>query len=641
MHILKKIIFLTILSILFTSCSQEENLKIQKKYSSYIVNTWSIDSTNQYIWYSRWIEQVMLATKSPWRIKYLEKNIWDSVYVWELLASLDSAEARTGYNTANNIKNSLESLKNSTDIALNEQIKAMEAKIEQIKIGVDWIKLWFEDVKNITENQIITAEVWVKQAKIWLETAQVNLDETKNILNIKKENLIAGSKSAITQSLILNESIIAFSDKLLWVTKENKRNNDKFENYLWKKDSNHFKNTKIIFLETKILFDEYKLYYENNIENNIKISEKIIIEWLKKAEFLAEKEKILLKEIYKVLDNSIENIYFTVQTIMDFQKQTSILWINLENSLLMVEWNFVLWIKWSLQNFDNFDWESKKAISILEKQISLAKAWLETAQKTLEQYKSMSIWEVNNIETKKNISSKQLDEAIAWLKALKAKKEASLREIDAKITEVNGWKNSAWVMINNWKIFAPFSWIITKKLAEKWQVINAGMPIYEIANTKVITIKTNISDTIHNNLNLWDIIENIKIDSLDKLYSWKITSISKSLNQITKKYDIEINIENSKLEIPVWAMVRIKFNNSSTSNNEKEKEQLNLIIPNSAIISKFMIPWVYVLQDKKAIFKNIEIIKMWDTFSEINWLQKWEIIITSWKENIFDGEELK
>ena len=54
-----------------------------------------------------------------------------------------------------------------------------------------------------------------------------------------------------------------------------------------------------------------------------------------------------------------------------------------------------------------------------------------------------------------------------------------------------------------------------------------------------------------------------------------------------------------------------------------------------------MIPWVYVLESNKAIFKNIEIIKMWETNSEIKGLEIWEIIITVGKENIWDGEELK
>ncbi len=44
------------------------------------------------------------------------------------------------------------------------------------------------------------------------------------------------------------------------------------------------------------------------------------------------------------------------------------------------------------------------------------------------------------------------------------------------------------------------------------------------------------------------------------------------------------------------------------------------MIPNSAIISKFMIPWVYVIEDDVVVFKNIKILYSGDTFSHIEWL---------------------
>jgi hypothetical protein len=54
-----------------------------------------------------------------------------------------------------------------------------------------------------------------------------------------------------------------------------------------------------------------------------------------------------------------------------------------------------------------------------------------------------------------------------------------------------------------------------------------------------------------------------------------------------------------------------------------------------------MIPWVYVFDWKKAHFKNIKILKMGQYFSEVEWLNPWEKVITDWKENIFDWEELR
>ena len=626
---MKKIILIFIITLFLVSCWEVEETKIQKNYKTSVVGSWVVDSNNNYIWYTRWIEQVSLATKSPGRITYMSKNIWDKVFAWELLLTLDSAEAKVWYTTANNITNSLIWLKDSTNKALDEQITAMQIKIESIKKQVEWVENGVIDTKDITNSQIETA-------KIWLETAKVNLEETKNTLDSKKSNIISWAKSAIIGSIILDENIIDFSDKILWITDDNKRLNDKYEDYLWIKDSNHLKETEILFLETKIIFDEYKLYYEEKIENK-NPNEEEIIEWLKLAENLAEKEKILMKDLYKVLGDSIINVYFSEETINQYKNQISTFWTNIENSLMSMSWDIMLWIKWSIQNLNSFESESEKWISLLEKQIELA-------EKTLKQYEAISKWEINNIETQKDVANLWLQEALAWLEAIKAKKIATLKEIDAKIAEANWWKNLSWVMINNWKIIAPFSWIITAKIAEEWQVINAWMPIYEIADSKIIKIKLSVTKNILENLVKWDKKE-LKIEWLEKTYTWTISNISSSANTITKKYEIEITVDNKNLEIPVWAMTTVAFKGPNSwilsPLGEKEATELkSIIIPNSAIISKFMIPWVYVLENNKAIFKNIEIIKMWETNSEIKGLEIWEIIITDWKENIWDWEEL-
>jgi hypothetical protein len=54
-----------------------------------------------------------------------------------------------------------------------------------------------------------------------------------------------------------------------------------------------------------------------------------------------------------------------------------------------------------------------------------------------------------------------------------------------------------------------------------------------------------------------------------------------------------------------------------------------------------MIPWVYTIEENKVVFRNIEIVKQNDGFSEVKWVNIWDIIITQWKENLYDWEILK
>lgn len=617
---MKKILILVTMIFLIVSCWKNEEEVVKKNYKSILVGSWNVLLNNSFVWYAKWVEQVSLSTKAPWRIIFMAKNIWDKVYKWELLASLDWAEAEVWYNTAYWIETSLVRLKNATVKALDWQIKSMKLKIEGIKAWAKWVTTWLENTKIITNNQIQTA-------KVWLETAQLNLEETKNLFTTKKSNIISWSKTAITQSIIIDENIIDFIDKLLWITKINKSFNDDFEDYLWIKNSTQFAETKTIFLEAKIVYDEYKKYFEENIEDK-KINEEVLIIWLEKAEKVWEKLKKLLNNTYTVINNSIVNIHFTSTQISTYQNNISTYWTNLENSLLSMSWDTMIWIKWSLENLKNFESEKNKAISILEKQVSFA-------EKTLTQYKSMWVWEVNNIETKKQVTDLWLEEAIKWLEALISQKEATLREIETKIIEAKWNKNTAWVMINNWKIYSTFWWIVTKKYSEVWQVINAWMPIYEIANTNNIKVLFWVNEDIVNKLTIWDKLD-LSIKNSIKIYKWEIISLSESKNPITKKFDIEVIINNSKKEISTWSMITLNFQNEVVSNSEESK----IIIPTSAIIEKYMIPGIYKINEWKVQFQNIKIINFGQDFSQIEWIENWDEIITEWKENLWDGEEL-
>ena len=631
---LKKILLSLLLITLLSSCwGDEDEKKVTKSFSTYVVKTGHISSSNRFTGYTSGTKEVMLATKAPWRIVYLNKNVWDKVKKGELLARLDSAEARTGYSTANSIVNSLYSLRKQTGLAFDAQVASVNAKITQAKIWIRWVTTGLEDTKKITASQLETAKTWVKQAELWLETTKVNLEKTKQTLVTNKKNILDWGKTAITQSIILYKNIVDFADKTLWVTKENKRANDKFEDYLWWKDSIQLKETETLFKTTKTDFDAFEKYYNDFIDNK-NPSEEEIINWLKIAEITATKQKTLLKELYTVLDNSIDNIYFPAEVISEYKKNISTMGSQVESSILTVDWNFVLWIKWTLQNLETFNSEEDKGISLLEKQVSLAEAWLETAKKTLIQYENMSNWQVNWVVVKKEIAEAQLKEALEWLKAIKAQKEASLKEIDAKIAEANWGKNSANVMINNWKIFSNISWVITQKMAETWQVINAWMPIYKVVDTSSLKVKTSIPNNIYKNLKVGQNID-LVVEWFNKKITGKISLISKSANRFTKKYDIEIKISNKSGKIPLWAMAIIQIKEKTSS------KMWNPIIPNNAIISKFSLPAVYVLKNWKATLKTIKIIKMGAKKSEITWIKSLDKIITSWKENIYDWEVLE
>ena len=614
----KILLILFILSTLLslTSCNNKVEELPRKYYSTGSVFSGSINTQDSFVWYIEWKQTVNLAPKLGWRISDIYIKEGDYVKEGDILVKLDSLEAKVWYGTADSIINSLNSLKKSTAMMFDKQILAMEYKVEQAKIWEKWIKQWLGD-------KIIISNTQLETAKTWIETAKANLDHTKIVLETKKIHIYENLENAIVWSVILDTNIINYIDSLLWITEANKKKNDIFEDYLSAKNTIYLKEAENKFLEVNKLYLEYKLFYDNEIDWK-KPSKETVLKWLNDWELLAWKLKSLLSSVYNVLDNSIENIYFSLETINNYKKTTSDFWNYIESSLLTVSWEYTLWLKWSRQSLDDFEKSSWMQINLLEKQ-------LELAENTYAQYKAMTEWQITEVETEKEVTSSQLNEIIAWLSALKKQKETALKEIDTKISEAKWEQNSAWVMIEAWIIRSPINWIIISNNAKLWQVISSWMPILTVSNDDNLEINITVSDEQYNNIALWDLAL-LEVAWLDKQIFWKITNILSSRDLITKKIPIEISLENIWKKIKIWSYTKIIFNNSWSNNWT--------IISNSAIISKFMIPWVYVLNNNIVEFKNIKILKQNDNFSEINWLNIWEIVIIDWKENIWDWEKL-
>ena len=617
---MKKILIITIiLTILLSlsSCNNEVKKISTKYYSTGSVFTGSINTEDSFVWYIEWKQMINLAPKVGWRISDIYVKEWDYVKKWDLLAKLDSLEAKVWYSSADSIMNSLVSLRQSTSNMFDEQISAMKQKVEQAKLWEKWVQEWLSDTISITNAQL-------KTAKTWVETAKANLEHTKGVLETKETHIYDNLKDAVVQSVILDTNIIHFVDTLLWVTEANKDKNNSFEDYLSAKNSSYLTKAKTKFLEANKMYLDYKSFYDNKIDWKNPDKE-TILKWINDWTLLVEKLKTLLSLTYNVLDNSVENTYFTIDTINNYKNNVSVFWNNLESSLLTVSWEYILWLKWSKQGLDDFNKSKQMQIDLLNKQLTLA-------ENTLAQYQAMSEWKLNEVSTKSKVSSSQLDEAISWLAALKKQKESQLKEIDTKINEAKWQKNNAWAMINAWIIKSPINWVITSKTWEVWQVVWGWMPILAVSNNDSLKLDISVSDEQSKDISIWDKVL-LEISWLDKQTTWKITNVFPSKDLITKKVWIEISLDNLWNKIKIWSYTKVIFENTSKNNW--------IIVSNNAVISKFMIPWVYVLKDWVVKFKNIEIIKQNDSFSEVKWLKVWETIILDWKENIWDGEVLK
>lgn len=622
------VIVLFLIMIFLTSCWKAEEKEIQKVYKTIKVQTWTIDSYEWYIWYAKWITEVSLSTKSNWKITFLKSKIWDKVKSGDLLVTLDSLEAKVWYNVALNVIWSLDSLKEYTSLSYDEQIKVLEKKIEEIEQTKNILDTTTKNIENVSETELISWELSIKQAETQLETAKNELEQAEKIYLWNKQDIFSVWKNVILNSVILDTNIINFTDSILWITDENKDKNNSYEIYLWAKNSDILNQTEESFRKTNNLYLEYKKYYEDFIENKDSSNDQIL-EWMNKWLEVAEKIKEMLNLFYKTIDNSVESTYLTKTTLDQYRKSISDFWRQIESNILSYESNTAMWLKWTKETLDSLERNYSKEKVLLDKKIEIAEDNLNTTIQSLDKIKANTLLNIESEQSKKIVYDKQVEWIKAQIESIKLEKEAKLKDLDSNITKIEWEKSSAWVQIQNWNIYSPINWIILEKLAEVWEVTWAWKTVYVVWDNSKIKINIDVLTEKLSNLKLWDLL-NIKFDWIEQLYKWEIINIPQLKDTDNKKTTIEIVVNNKDWIVNIWSIAKVYFPN--------EKNNYWLIISNQAILQKFWIPWVYLLKDWKAIFTKIEIIKQNNDFSEIKWLKIWDIVISEWKENIYDWE---
>jgi len=611
---LKKISVITIMLISLSSCwtNQIKYTSIDDYQKIYNIASWSISSNDKYVWVLKSDKNAKLSFKMPWRIIALYNKEGDLVKTWDLLWILDGNEIKTKYNTTIDMINSLNKLYQNTKNAFDSQIESMEAKVSQVKYGMEWIKTWVWDTQNITTQSLETINKKLKQAELWVETAKESLANIKEVLNQNEKNIYSNSKTAISNSKILLNNLLIFSDKLFSVSYKNKDTNKQFDVFLSAKNlnlKNEIKNDWNILniANQKWLKDTDKLLFNiNNSDNLIEDTnlKNNIVENLNQTKSLLVQSRELFSKIYKALDDSVTSTHFTKQTINNYKNKVTTFQQNIEKTLLTAQWTYLLWVKWSIEAIKNFNNQKKLKLDLIQKKYELAQSQYNTIKQSYLQAKAMSEWKINQINTKLNVSKKQYEEIKKWLDALKDKEKAQLNQISSQINQVRWNKNLAAVNLWNIKLYAPYDWVITKKIANVWQVVWPWMPIYSISDPKKIkwTFFVPIEDVV--NIQKW---QKVILEWLNNTLTWTVSVIYPSVDFLSKKIPIDVNINKIPKTWKLWMFITWFFSDSKSK---------WLVIPQNLIHYEYWKSYVYKKTNgsKKFIRTYIELWKCDEDF---------------------------
>lgn len=662
---MKKIISIIIISsLLLTSCTKEE--VIEKKYfQTHIVAEWYLSSKDSIQSTVVWMNVSDLSFKNPWRITEIYVNKWDSVKTGQVLATLSNEEWNISYAWAeailseirnmwvdtSNMLNDTTNIKSAVEKVYDGKIKLIENEYKKSNIAINTAEKDLELAKSNYKytNQMysdtsMSNEQKIKQAENALNMAKNNLENSTKLLQNDKLNIQKNAVNSLTNAYIIARNAREYIDTILWVSESNKNKNDAYEVYLWaKKVSTKNKAEESFNIFSTSYTETYKLYSDNIVWKS-EIDKETLLIVLNKALSTLESLRINLHDTKDMLDNSIVSYNFDTNNISSMQNQISSMLWDLELAILSPSW---AWIKWSIDAIGSFDKNYDLKIKQLEDNVAISSEDLNLAKTG----KSISASDISknleNLKTAINIKQDSLDIAKIWeeeasknIELTKLEKISKLAEIDANLSQIKAkfsevWSKKAEIQMNanlainsieSGIIKAPFDWIVVDKYFSKWEVAWAWTPILKISSTDWKYIKTYIDNT-----NYWLTISNkvnLKNDKNGYSFSWTITKIDSILDINTKKNYVEILINDEKTNI--WDRLALLL--------WKEKKEKQIVIPMNSVITKYSQPWVYVIENKKALFKMIKIIDSDSSFVAVSWIKIWDKIITQWKDNILDWE---
>ncbi len=270
-----------------------------------------------------------------------------------------------------------------------------------------------------------------------------------------------------------------------------------------------------------------------------------------------------------------------------------------------------------IATISNSDLLAKRAQT--EAQINEAEAALQNAKKDYDRF--------TTLYKQQSATAKELDNITLQYSAMKAKVEAAKQ-----------MRNEVNAMLAYTSLTAPFSGVVTQKMADAGNMANPGMPIVTIEQTGSYQISANVPETEINQLKQGENVK-VTIKSIDRSFEGKITQINPSSQFTGGQYIIKIGIsENDKKGLYAGMYANIIINSPGKS-DAKAAENGAVLVPVSCIVNKEQLTGLYTIStDNTALLRWVRLGKQFGNQVEVlTGLNKNEPYILEAQGNLYNS----
>ncbi len=245
---------------------------------------------------------------------------------------------------------------------------------------------------------------------------------------------------------------------------------------------------------------------------------------------------------------------------------------------------------------------------MLQSQFRLAEASLEKANRDVKKFESLAKTEA--------VSAQQLQ-------------EVRLAALNAEANFVTTRK-----ALNNTKIRAPFSGVVTKRHIEKGTLLMPGAPVIDLVDISRLRFQVNLSEKEINHLAVGAPVT-LKADiDPGKDYQGKVISLGVKADD-ARRFPVEVEVIND-------ASLTLKAGMFGVALFDEKLGVESLVIPRKCLVGSIKSPEVYVVHNDKAELRKLLIGKVTDTEAVvISGLKEGEKVVVSGQINLEDGKKIR
>jgi RND family efflux transporter MFP subunit len=217
--------------------------------------------------------------------------------------------------------------------------------------------------------------------------------------------------------------------------------------------------------------------------------------------------------------------------------------------------------------------QAAAALTAAEKEVSAADSDFALARSTLKRYQQLY--------EKKSVSPQEFDEVNARYQSAEARRDmarAGRAQAAAALAQAR-------TSLDYTRIRAPFSGLVTEKMADAGTLASPGTPIFTVEDTRAYRLEVNIDETDVHLVHLGEAAP-VTIDALGKAQlSGKVAQIVPAADPASRSFLV-------KISLPADARVRSGlFGRADFARGQRE----SLLIPRTSIVERGQLEGVYVL----------------------------------------------